>query len=105
MSVVPEPSRPFGRRSFLRTGALAIAGIALTSPVRALASTTSESLRVLGERVRVLYPARAARLMGSSGPRTWPHLRAKHADPLLFVDGWLLPSSIAQVALQASKDG
>ena len=96
---------PFERRTFLRLGTLSLAALALTSPGQARAATSRASLQVLGNRIRSLYPARAAALTKESGPRRWPHVRQKASKGLLVVDHWLLPPAVAQVALRTLTTG
>jgi len=105
MSFMSSPGNPFERRTFLRLGTLSLAAVALASPGQALAASSRASLRALGDRIRVLYPARAATLTEESGPRRWPHVRQKKSERLLVVDNWLLPPAIAQVALRTPNDG
>ena len=93
-----------GRRSFLRITMFGLATLALTNPVRALAVGATASMSQLGLRIRESYPARAARLARNSNPRPWPHTRQRGSAPLLFVDNWLLPASVAQIVLDKPSD-
>lgn len=95
---------PLGRRSFLQLSTFGVAAMALTAPVKALAAEANSSLSRLGQRIRDTYPARATRLASDSNPRPWPHLRQKKNEPLLFVNNWLLPASIARVALDSPSN-
>lgn len=105
MGPMTKQPLPLGRRSFLQLSAFGVAAMALTAPVKALAVEANSSLSQLGRRIRDTYPARAARLASESNPRPWPHLRQKKNEPLLFVDNWLLPASIAQVAIDSPSHG
>lgn len=105
MGPMTKQPLPLGRRSFLRLSAFGVAAMALTAPVKALAAEAGSSLSRLGQRIRDTYPARAPRLARAGSPRPWPHLRQKKNEPLLFVDNWLLPASIAQVALDSPSNG
>lgn len=95
---------PLGRRSFLQATAFGMTALARTTPIKALAVEATSALAQLGQRIRDTYPARAARLASGGNPRPWPHLRQKKNEPLLVVDNWLLPASIAQVALGSTSD-
>ena len=90
------------RRNLIKATSAITAALVVGFPSRAFGATRIDALRTLGMRIQELYPARSARLSAGPNPRLWPHPRQEESERILFVDSWLLPVSVATIAVDAA---
>lgn len=96
-------SKALSRRTVLFGGSLAALAVVMRSPAQAITRAASSQIRALARLIEARYPRfyRGASVAGP--PRAWPHLKRKKEPPVLRVDGWLLPASVATWVIQDSE--